>query len=72
MQPQMQQCTALYPAPSCDGLTALAVLLSSSPQGVDGKELEGTTITWTSVDRLNMSIGLLYALCNHALDSGIR
>ena len=29
-------------------------------------------ITWSSVDRLNMSIGLLYALCNHALDSSIR
>lgn len=36
------------------------------------KEREGSVITWTSVDRLNMSIGLLYALCNHALDSGIR
>ncbi|GFH28695.1 kinesin-like protein, partial [Haematococcus lacustris] len=32
----------------------------------------GSVITWTSVDRLNMSIGLLYALCNHALDSGIK
>lgn len=29
-------------------------------------------ITWSSVDRLNMSIGLLYALCNHAMDSGVR
>jgi len=28
-------------------------------------------VVWTSVDRLNMSIGLLYALCNHALDEGI-
>lgn len=30
------------------------------------------TITWSSVDRLNMSIGLLYALCNHAIENGIR
>ena len=29
-------------------------------------------ITWTSVDRLNMSIGLLYALSNLAVDQGIR
>ena len=29
-------------------------------------------ITWTSVDRLNMSIGLLYALSNLATDQGIR
>jgi kinesin family protein 4/21/27 len=29
-------------------------------------------IPWTSIDRLNMSIGLLYALCTHALDNGIR
>lgn len=31
-----------------------------------------SVITWSSVDRLNMSIGLLYALCNHAIESGIR
>lgn len=31
-----------------------------------------STITWSSVDRLNMSIGLLYALCNHARDQSIR
>lgn len=41
-------------------------------EGKEEKAKEGQTITWTSVDRLNMSIGLLYALCNHALDSGIR
>lgn len=29
-------------------------------------------ITWTSVDRLNMSIGLLYALSNLAIDQNIR
>ncbi|MEW5301559.1 MAG: hypothetical protein WDW36_004412 [Sanguina aurantia] len=29
-------------------------------------------ITWSSVDRLNMSIGLLYSLCNHATDNNIR
>ena len=32
----------------------------------------GEIITWTSVDRLNMSIGLLYALSNLALDQNIR
>ncbi|KXZ47277.1 hypothetical protein GPECTOR_36g129 [Gonium pectorale] len=33
---------------------------------------KANTITWSSVDRLNMSIGLLYALCNHAIENGIR
>jgi kinesin family protein 4/21/27 len=38
-----------------------------------GKEGTGPEVTpWTSIDRLNMSIGLLFALCTHALDSGIR
>ncbi|KAG1666691.1 hypothetical protein FOA52_013603 [Chlamydomonas sp. UWO 241] len=30
----------------------------------------GGEVTWTSIDRLNMSIGLLFALCNHAIDEG--
>mmetsp|Transcript_2102 Transcript_2102/g.5351 ORF Transcript_2102/g.5351 Transcript_2102/m.5351 type:complete len:931 (+) Transcript_2102:94-2886(+) len=39
-----------------------------------GKENnQGPEVTpWTSIDRLNMSIGLLFALCTHALDNGIR
>lgn len=37
----------------------------------DRPEREAEVITWTSVDRLNMSIGLLYALCNHALENGV-
>ena len=33
----------------------------------------GENVTqWASIDRLNMSIGLLYALCTHALDNGIK
>ena len=28
--------------------------------------------TWTSIDRLNMSLGMIYALCKHALGNGIK
>lgn len=47
---------------------------SVRPQLVEEEQEEqpGSVITWTSVDRLNMSIGLLYALCIHANDSGIK
>lgn len=33
---------------------------------------EREVVAWSSVDRLNMSIGLLYALCNYALDNDVR
>lgn len=36
------------------------------------EEKDKDIITWTSVDRLNMSIGLLYALCSHARESAVR
>ncbi|KAG2492591.1 hypothetical protein HYH03_009252 [Edaphochlamys debaryana] len=39
---------------------------------VAAEAAKDNTITWSSVDRLNMSIGLLYALCNHAIENGIR
>ncbi len=41
-------------------------------EGGDDKAAKGgEVITWTSVDRLNMSIGLLYALSNLATDQSI-
>ncbi len=38
----------------------------------DKKKEERETINWTSVDRLQMSIGLLFALCNYAIDLDVR
>ncbi|GFR41808.1 hypothetical protein Agub_g2578 [Astrephomene gubernaculifera] len=48
-----------------DGLTEEQALAAAEAS-------KDNTITWSSVDRLNMSIGLLYALCNHAIENGIR
>jgi len=45
--------------------------LDEAGAGPDGERTEADVITWTSVDRLNMSIGLLYALCNHALENDV-
>lgn len=45
---------------------------STTPATGGGGGAKSEVVTWTSVDRLNMSIGLLYALTNHAVDEGIR
>lgn len=37
----------------------------------DGGEAGEQTVAWSSVDRLNMSVGLLYALCVNATDSDV-
>jgi hypothetical protein len=33
---------------------------------------EEQTVAWSSVDRLNMSVGLLYALCVNANNANVR
>ena len=37
----------------------------------DVRKAEEQAVAWSSVDRLNMSVGLLYALCVHAADSDV-
>lgn len=37
----------------------------------DGGEAEEQTVTWSPVDRLKMSVGLLYAVCIIATDSDV-
>ncbi|PNW77017.1 hypothetical protein CHLRE_10g418950v5 [Chlamydomonas reinhardtii] len=51
---------------------ALAEGLTEEQALAAAESTKDNTITWSSVDRLNMSIGLLYALCNHAIENGIR
>ncbi|EFJ50779.1 inversion kinesin InvA [Volvox carteri f. nagariensis] len=51
---------------------ALAEGLTEEQALAAAEASKDNTITWSSVDRLNMSIGLLYALCNHAIENGIR
>ncbi|GIL52093.1 hypothetical protein Vafri_8067 [Volvox africanus] len=51
---------------------ALAEGLTEEQALAAAEATKDNTITWSSVDRLNMSIGLLYALCNHAIENGIR
>ena len=45
---------------------------AASAASASAAKAPADVITWTSVDRLNMSIGLLYALSNLAVDQGIR
>lgn len=49
------------------------VLKDVDPEALkeDGGEAEEQTVAWSSVDRLNMSVGLLYALCVNATDSDV-
>ena len=49
------------------------VLKEVDPEALkeDGGEAEEQTVAWSSVDRLNMSVGLLYALCVNATDSDV-
>ncbi|GMH43780.1 hypothetical protein BSKO_11714 [Bryopsis sp. KO-2023] len=42
-----------------------------SPQSTQ-EHAEQDNIIWSSVDRLSMSVGLLYALCNHARKNDVR
>ena len=37
----------------------------------DVRKAENQAVAWSSVDNLNLSIGLLYAICVHAADSDV-
>ena len=49
------------------------VLKKVNPEAMkdDGGEADEQTVAWSSVDRVKMSVGLLYALCVHAADSDV-
>lgn len=49
------------------------VLKDVDPEAlVAESEAEEQTVAWSSVDRLNMSVGLLYALCVNANNANVR
>jgi hypothetical protein len=62
---------AILSQPSNNGIHHHQQLLTSHEQPAVHQEqqLESATV-WSSADRLNLSIGLLYALCNLALEVG--
>jgi hypothetical protein len=49
------------------------VLKDVDPEALAAEtDAEEQTVAWSSVDRLNMSVGLLYALCVNANASNVR
>jgi hypothetical protein len=50
------------------------VLKDTDPEALaaEAESAEEQTVAWSSVDRLNMSVGLLYALCVNANNANVR
>jgi hypothetical protein len=70
MRPSLSPDQAMIDALEAGGEVSVPATPLVPPTPMTSRDRE--VVAWSSVDRLNMSIGLLYALCNYALDNDVR